>query len=254
MNQSNIHLVDLPDEILLMILKKLDNINVLYLLMGVIDEQFDILLRDNIFTDTLNFISRSSTNDDISSIDHRIINRFCFDILPKIHHNVKHLILEPMFMERILIAGNYPNLTSLTLFNFGKHSALNYFTDKSILQHIFKCQITELILENTDNSAYVDDEILSEKYNKNAYKSILTLFKNLQSLSIVGSSINSYPPLSILDLPSTIICSSNLTKLCIYVDSLDDCLYLLDGHLKQLTIFIVQIDYIHNDLSIVHNT
>ncbi|CAF3331759.1 unnamed protein product [Rotaria sp. Silwood1] len=64
----------------------------------------------------------------------------------------------------------------------------------------------------------------------------------------------SYPPLSILNLPSTIFCSLNLTKLCIYVDSLDDCLYLLDGHLKQLTTFIVQMNYIGNNLSIIHNT
>ncbi|CAF4774008.1 unnamed protein product, partial [Rotaria sp. Silwood2] len=65
--------------------------------------------------------------------------------------------------------------------------------------------------------------------------------------------MSSYPSLSILDLPSTTFCTSSLTKLCIYVDSLDDCLYLLDGRLKQLTTFIVKIRSIHNDLSIIHN-
>ncbi|CAF4153008.1 unnamed protein product, partial [Rotaria sordida] len=257
MNQSDIHLVDLPNEILLMILKRLDNINVLYSLMGTFDGQFDILLQDNIFTNTLNMISRSSTDnddDDIYSIDDQILDRFCIDILPKIHHNVKHLILESMSMKRILLAGNYPNLTSLKLFNFGQNIALNYFTDKSIFQHIFKYQITELILENNDNYDYVGGRILSKEYNNNIYVSILSLFKNLQSLSIVGSFTSSYPPLSIVDLPSITFCSSILTKLCINVRSLDDCLYLLDGRLKQLTIFIVQIRYIYNDLSIIHNT
>ncbi|CAF3482744.1 unnamed protein product [Rotaria sp. Silwood1] len=223
--------------------------------MGTIDEQFDILLQDNIFTNTLNMISKSSTDDDdICSIDDRILDRFCIDILPKIHHNVKHLILESMSMERILLAGNYPNLTSLKLFNFGQNIALNYFTDKSIFQHIFKYQITELILENNDNNDYADENISPKEYNKNVYVSILTLFENLQSLSIVGSFTSSYPPLSIVDLPSTTFCSSTLIKLCINVRSLDDCLYLLDGRLKQLTTFIVQIRYIHNDLSIIHNT
>ncbi|CAF3884373.1 unnamed protein product [Rotaria sp. Silwood1] len=131
MNQSDIHLVDLPNEVLFMILKRLDNINVLYSLMGTINKQFDIVLQDNIFTNTLNMISKSATedDDDICSIDDRILDRFCIDILPKIHHNVKHLILESMSMERILLAGNYPNLTSLKLFNFGQNIALNYSLD-----------------------------------------------------------------------------------------------------------------------------
>ncbi|CAF4151053.1 unnamed protein product [Rotaria sordida] len=201
-------------------------------------------------------ISKSSTDDDddICSIDDRILDRFCIDILPKIHNNVKHLILESMSMEYILLAGNYPNLTSLKLFNFGQHIALNYFTDKSIFQYIFKYQIRELILENNDNYDYADERILPKEYNKNVYLSILTLFENLQSLSIVGSFTSSYPPLSIVDLPSTTFCSSTLTKLSINLRSLDDCLYLLDGHLKQLTTFIVQIRYIDNNLSIIHNT
>ncbi|CAF1177881.1 unnamed protein product [Rotaria sp. Silwood1] len=224
--------------------------------MGTIDEQFDILLQDNIFTNTLNMISKSSTDDDddICSIDDRILDRFCIDILPKIHHNIKHFILEPMSMERILLASNYPKLTSLKLFNFGQNIALNYFTDKSIFQHIFKYQITELILENNDNNDYADENISPKEYNKNVYVSILTLFENLQSLSIVGSFTSSYPPLSIVDLPSTTFCSSTLTKLCINIRSLDDCLYLLDGRIKRLTTFIVQIRDIHNDLSIIHNT
>ncbi|CAF4922674.1 unnamed protein product [Rotaria sp. Silwood1] len=99
--------------------------------MGTINKQFDIVLQDNIFTNTLNMISKSATedDDDICSIDDRILDRFCIDILPKIHHNVKHLILESMSMERILLAGNYPNLTSLKLFNFGQNIALNYSLD-----------------------------------------------------------------------------------------------------------------------------
>ncbi|CAF1476532.1 unnamed protein product [Rotaria sordida] len=226
--------------------------------MGVFNEEFDILLQDNIFTNTLNLISRSSIDDNnISSIDDRIFDRFCIDILPKIHHNVKHLIIESMFMGRILLAGNYPNLTSLRLFNFGQHIALNYFTDESIFQHIFKYQITELILENNNNNNNcnrIEERILSKEYTENVYVAILTLFKNLKYLSIVGSSMINHPSLSICHLPSTTFISLILTKLCINVTSLDDCLYLLDGRLKQLTTFIVQIDYIDNNSSTIHNT
>jgi hypothetical protein len=44
--------------------------------------------------------------------------------------------------------------------------------------------------------------------------------------------------------------SLTLTKLCIHVHSFDDCLVLLDGRLKQLTKFIVEVDYIYNSTSL----
>ncbi|CAF3943674.1 unnamed protein product [Rotaria sp. Silwood1] len=250
MSQSNVDFLDLPNEILLHILKKLDNICVLYSLFGVINERFDSLLQDNIFTNTLNLLT--NTADDKSSLIDPILNRFCIDILPRIHYNVKHLILESMSMKRILLIGTFPNLTHLKVFNFGRHIALNYFTDRSIFQHIFKHQITELILENSDQDSWI---ILSQQYTENVYARILTFFENLTHLSIVkSSSISGYPPLSIRGLPSTIFFSSILTKLDINVESINDCFHLLDGRLKQLTTFIVQIESIDNNSRTVHNT
>ncbi|CAF1172263.1 unnamed protein product [Rotaria sordida] len=225
--------------------------------MGTYNEKIDILLHDDIFINTLNLVSISSTDDNehIRSIDDRILDHLCINILPNIHHNVKHLLFESMSMERILLAGNYPNLTSMKLFNFGQHIALNYFTDESIFQYIFKYQIKELILENNDYYNCIEGTIVLKEYTKNVYLLIMNLFKNLKSLTIVpSSSIINYPPLFIHDLPSTTFCSSILTNLCINVNSLDDCLYLLDGRLKQLTTFIVQVDCINNDSSIIHNT
>jgi hypothetical protein len=130
MSQSSVHLLDLPNEILSIILRKLDNVNVLYSLFAVINERFDRLLQNNVSTNTLHLVSISSTDDEISSLDEPVLNRFCTDILPRIHHNVTHLTLESMSMERILLAGNYPNLTYLKLFNFGKEIALYYFKGK----------------------------------------------------------------------------------------------------------------------------
>ena len=46
---------------------------------------------------------------------------------------------------------------------------------------------------------------------------------------------------------------STLTKLIINMASLIDCFYLLDGRLKQLNTFIVQIQYISNWKSIPRN-
>jgi hypothetical protein len=125
MSQSNVNLLDLPDEILLLILKKLNNIDVLYSFIDVNNEHLNSLAQEKIFSDTLNFVSI----DNVSAIDQQKLNRFCKDILPKIHQNVKCFILEPISMEHIL-AAEYPNLTELKLFNFTQEVCLNYFTSK----------------------------------------------------------------------------------------------------------------------------
>jgi hypothetical protein len=126
MSRSDVHLLDLPDEILLIILKKLNNIDVLYSLLNINNERLNILAQEKTFSNTLNFVS----TDNISSINLCKLDRFCIDILPRIHYNVKCFILEPISMERILLAADYPNLTELKLFNFKREIALPYFTSK----------------------------------------------------------------------------------------------------------------------------
>ncbi|CAF1146216.1 unnamed protein product [Rotaria sordida] len=61
------------------------------------------------------------------SID-KMLDRFCTSILPQKHHCIKKLILETTSMERILLAGDYPNLTSLELFGFEEEIVFRYFT------------------------------------------------------------------------------------------------------------------------------
>src|SRR5271163_4745233 len=94
MNQFNIQLLDLPNEILFFILKKLENVDVLYSLLGINNQRLDIIAQEPIFSKTLNFVSASQTSDEISSISGSILDRFCIDILPKIEENVKSLIFE----------------------------------------------------------------------------------------------------------------------------------------------------------------
>ncbi|CAF2823316.1 unnamed protein product [Rotaria sp. Silwood2] len=250
MSQSNLHLLDLPNELLFIILNKFGNVNALYSLLGRINERFDCLLQDNVFTKTLHLIKISSTYDYISSLDDSILSRFCSDILPKIHHNVKHLTLESKSMKRILLCGNYSNLVSLKVFHFTQDIAFFYFTDQSIFRHIFKDQIIELTL-------LVDDDLCRGRslkdYTVNVYVPILTFFKRLKHLSIsIPYFYGDYPSLSICNLSSTMFSSSILTKLSIDVYSFDDCRCLLDGRLKQLTILIVRIYQINYHSSIIH--
>jgi hypothetical protein len=134
MNQHNVHLLDLPNEILFFILKKLNNIDVLYSLLDIDNQRLDIIAQDQIFTNILNFVSISQSTNEISSISDSILDRFCDYILPRVHDNIKSLTVESVSMECILRARNYPNLTELKLYNFNKATVSRYFMGK-----IFMC-------------------------------------------------------------------------------------------------------------------
>jgi hypothetical protein len=111
--------------------------------------------------------------------------------------------------------------------------------DDSVFQHICK-QVTDLNLIGNENKI----GILCENYTMNVYAIILNFFKKLKHLAIAPLSINNHLPLSLENSSSSTFSSSTLTKLCINVCNFDDCLALLDGRLKQLITFIVQIEFI----------
>lgn len=78
---------DLPDGVLSLILKKLNNIEVLYSLIGV-KKRLEEIASDPIFTEHLLLIARS--------FNHSILDRFCTEILPRIHWKIKWLRVDPL--------------------------------------------------------------------------------------------------------------------------------------------------------------
>jgi hypothetical protein len=121
-----IQLNDLPDEVLLIILKKLPSIDVLYSLIGV-NKRLDTIVRDSIFTRCLTFMEPCN---DLNQITEAILNRFCVEILPIIRHKISWLNLESSFMDRILLSTNYPNLHRLALYYLTTERARELFTGK----------------------------------------------------------------------------------------------------------------------------
>ncbi|CAF4205151.1 unnamed protein product, partial [Adineta steineri] len=93
--------------------------DVLYSLLDIDNGRINILAQEITSIDILKFVSI----DNIS-----IIDRFCIDILPRIRHSVKCFAFNAVFMERILLATDYPNLTKLTISHFQKEIVSNYFT------------------------------------------------------------------------------------------------------------------------------
>ncbi|CAF4369765.1 unnamed protein product, partial [Adineta steineri] len=100
---------------------KLTNLDVLHSLQGV-NQRINKFIQDRIFTNRLTFVKWLS-DDFLDLICCEIIyNRFCLQILPEIHHNIRWLDLESTSMKHVLCAAHYPNLHSLGLYNIHEKS------------------------------------------------------------------------------------------------------------------------------------
>jgi hypothetical protein len=128
MKHRRIHLLDLPDELLLIILDKLKPNDMLYSLLGV-NKRFDRLAGSASRTYLINFTSISSAGEHLC-MDHDVFDRFCFYIMPRICHNVTVLILDHWCMERVLLACEYPALQSIIFSNFEPDAILNCLKGK----------------------------------------------------------------------------------------------------------------------------
>jgi hypothetical protein len=90
-------------------------------------------------------------------------------------------------------------------------------------------------------------------YTENVYAHILNFFEKLEYLTVTGALCDEYPGLILHGLPSNTFSSSILTYLNINVLNFIDCLYLLDGRLKQLRTFIVRFHFMDIDSLLVSN-
>ncbi|CAF3705187.1 unnamed protein product [Rotaria sp. Silwood1] len=230
MENSFIQLHDLPDEILLIILKKLSNTDVLYSLIGV-NKRLDSIVQDSIFTAYLTFMASCK---DLSRIAEPILYRFFVEILPKIRHKILWLNLESSSMDRILSI-NYPNLCGLALHSLTSERARELFTDESYLIRIFKNQLSSIVIHINEcqesTSSIIDINIF-------IFTQILLMFKELLYLNFSPFAGSDYHRLTFGVSPPNIL-SSTLVQLRVVVDYYEDCLYLLDGRFNQLdTIYV----------------
>jgi hypothetical protein len=118
-------ILDLPDEILLTIFKKLKNFDVLYSLVGV-NQKLDNVACDVNFTRAVDLMAISSDGASDSRTN-AILDRLCMDILPRIHDNVECLTVQACFLQRVLHARGYLNLTKLTLIDLALRMGSDIF-------------------------------------------------------------------------------------------------------------------------------
>jgi len=128
-NNDYLTMLDLPDEILFFIFKKLSMVDVFHSLVDV-NQRFDRLVLDPIYIRDLDMTIRTTDSacDQTFSIDTHILSKICEKILPRIHHQIHKLTVEQYSMKDILVAANYNQLYSLSLVDFQEEILYQYLT------------------------------------------------------------------------------------------------------------------------------
>lgn len=258
--EAAVNLLDLPDEILIMIIKKLRAAEILYSFFGV-NQRLHHLARSLTGTKYLDLLS-ISTNERCCIADFRPLPRFHHHILPEIHQNLEVLIVDQLWLINILLAGEYPHLRMISIRNCCpwwltddlKSMYLDFFLSKTIptctmkilLEHssiarLFNNQITHVTM--------INDKTLSSRISFTyGCDAILSACSKLDFFDCRRRCKIKCTELSFVYRPSTISFSSQLRTLFVNVFEFDVCLYLLDGRLEQLTFFTVNVRHIHSTL------
>jgi hypothetical protein len=113
LTKNDINIMDLPDEMLLMIVNRLNNIDILYSLVDV-NQRFNRLTFNSLYFHDLDFTTVSMFDPNSHEYS-ELINRIFKNLLPRIHHQVTKLTLDHISMEHVLYTFNFPYLSSLTL-------------------------------------------------------------------------------------------------------------------------------------------
>ncbi|CAM4803619.1 unnamed protein product [Rotaria magnacalcarata] len=245
MKHSTIQLGDLPDEILMMILKNMCQVDVLYSLMDV-NQRLTSIVHDPIFTNHLILLKHLSDGS-ICSLTDSMLGQFCSQILPKINPKIKCLHLESSSMERILLATNYPSLDGLSLSNITIKTIGQYFIDENALTDLFKNKILSLTLNVNVNKKANDEEF----FNGIIFERIITIFTNLQYLNFCPSSIW-YSRISLKGFTAN-LASTTLLELHVTLNNFNGCLYLLDGRFNQLHTLYVYVADIQSSRQTINN-
>ncbi|CAF1237574.1 unnamed protein product [Adineta ricciae] len=166
--------------------------------------------------------------NDQNQLPDDVIDRFCYEIMPEIHHKIEWLDVEFSTMQRILYSADYPKLTGLGVYDLTWEAAKDLFDDESYFVSIFKDRILSLFITMSD---YSKRKSSVQDVTEHIFIQTLTMFSNLRCLKFDRSFL--YHRLTLHEtLPN--VYSSNLLELHVVLDSYLDCLYILDGRFDQL--------------------
>jgi hypothetical protein len=108
--------------------------------------------------------------------------------------------------------------------------------EENRLTHIFKNQITRLVITISDNKK----KYLTDEEQISVFTHILSAFSNIRCLKLYSPSDSCVQRLSFENHRPTFF-SSTLMEFHVCLQSFNDCLYLLDGRFNQLHTLIVTV-------------
>ncbi|CAM4804891.1 unnamed protein product [Rotaria magnacalcarata] len=196
MECSCVELNDLPDEILLIIFKKLDNFDILYSFHGIKSKRLNKIIHDPIFTSNLNFVKWSANKFHNKLTSNFALNRFRLQILPDISMKVKWFYLESSSAKNILRAADYPNLYGLGLYNINERQLDVFLLVQHFSQLLYVLdgrfsQLHTLIVDLINNVLSTD--LIENKKN---------VINRLPQLSVFTFDIRSLMFIDQINLPS----------------------------------------------------
>ena len=131
---NRLNLVDLPNEIFLMVMKKLNMNDVLYSLVDVHERWNDLVLNPlYVRRVDLTCVKVTPSDDWIYSTDDHVVERICRDVFPRINDQVKELRVDQHALARVLHATSYPQLESLALIDIDDQVYLEFMRSKFFL-------------------------------------------------------------------------------------------------------------------------
>jgi hypothetical protein len=130
--RNSLNLLDLPNEVLLIIVKQLNMVDVLYSLVDV-TERLDQLVLNRIYTRILDMtcVRMELLPDRVYSTDSHVCERICKNVLSRINHQVNELIVDQPSIKRVLHTTDYPQLHSLSLIDLDERSFLDFLKGNS---------------------------------------------------------------------------------------------------------------------------
>ena len=131
---NRLNLIDLPKEIFLIVMEKLDMVDVLYSLVDVTQRWNDLILNSlYVSLVDLTCVRVTSSDDWIYSTDGYIVEKLCQDVMPRINDQVKELRVDHHSLGRVLHASSYPQLESLALIDIDDRFLFKFMQGKSFL-------------------------------------------------------------------------------------------------------------------------
>ena len=124
------HLLDLPDEILLIIFKELPMVDVLSFLADV-HPRLNALAHDFLYVRRLDLTGVSTIKSrcsDLCPTADEVLSRLVTNTLPRLHSQVHQMTVESDSIKEIIAAATYPQLYSMSLRHFKEEFLLHRLT------------------------------------------------------------------------------------------------------------------------------